>query len=163
MKKLIPLIFAILGTAVGMGAWVLLNDDQQTDDGQTQKPQVHGEVPQQGDDPSAASDQTSYVKLNNQFIVPVIDGDRVTSIIVLNLSLEINGNNAERVYSKEPKLRDGFLQVLFDHSNIGGFHGAFTDAAKIAVLRRSLLSVAQITLGEQVKDVLITNLARQDA
>lgn len=163
MKKLIPLLLPIVGTAAGIGAWWFLNPsatDVPPAAPQKVAPPNHGEVHTTDD----GTGQTSYIKLNNQFIVPVIDKERVSAIIVLSLSLEIEGSNAaERVYAKEPKLRDSFLQVLFDHSNIGGFHGAFTDASKISVLRRQLLSVAQMTLGNQVTDVLITNLARQDA
>lgn len=163
MKKLFPILLPILGTAAGVGAWWVLNSgtpDAPRSSVQTEETARQGEA-HAADDPTS---QTSYIKLNNQFIVPVIDKERVSAIIVLSLSLEIEGNNAaERVYAKEPKLRDSFLQVLFDHSNIGGFHGAFTDASKISVLRRQLLSVAQMTLGNQVTDVLITNLARQDA
>mgnify|MGYP000498233799 CR=1 FL=1 len=54
-------------------------------------------------------------------------------------------------------------QVLFDHANIGGFKGAFTDANTMAILRRALLETARKTLGNDVSDVLITEIARQDA
>ena len=66
------------------------------------------------------------------------------------------------IYSKEPKLRDSFLQVLFDHANIGGFDGAFTNANNLAVLRGALREVAQKDMGDQVTDVLIVEIARQD-
>ncbi len=162
MKKLIPILLPLIGTAAGIVAWIVLDPGPSAmPDGHDKQVAAddHHDTPVEMPDP----EQTSYVKLNNQFIVPVIDKDKVAAIIVLSLSLEIARNNAaEKVYAKEPKLRDSFLQVLFDHSNIGGFHGAFTDASKIAVLRRSLLTVAQMTLGDEVTDVLITNLARQD-
>lgn len=157
MKKLVPILLPLLGTIAGIAAWVFLNPAAPTTE---QGTTAHVEEPEDAHE----SIEPSYVKLNNQFIVPVIDKDKVSAIIVLSLSLEISGDNAaEIVYAKEPKLRDSFLQVLFDHSNIGGFHGAFTDATKISALRRSLLTVAQMTLGMEVTDVLITNLARQDA
>jgi flagellar basal body-associated protein FliL len=163
VKKLIPILLPLLGTAAGIGAWVFLNPNT-AGKAENHDSQVEAEASQDGHMDDSGSAQTSYVKLNNQFIVPVIDENKVAAIIVLSLSLEISGGNAaEKVYAKEPKLRDSFLQVLFDHSNIGGFHGAFTDASKISVLRRSLLNVAQMTLGTDVTDVLITNLARQDA
>jgi flagellar basal body-associated protein FliL len=163
LKKLIPFILPLFGSAAGVGAWVFLNPPQ-TEMVAVQEKRASDAQAKGAQTGTEADVSTSYVKLNNQFIVPVIDKNKVSAIIVVSLSLEIAGNNAaERVYAKEPKLRDSFLQVLFDHSNIGGFHGAFTDASKIAVLRRSLLTVAQMTLGNEVTDVLITNLARQDA
>ena len=161
MKKIVPLLLPILGTTAGIAVSALLNDPDDPGDINASQSMELSAPASPG---KAPVETTSYVKLNNQFIVPVIDKDKVASIIVLSLSLEITGNSpAELVYAKEPKLRDVFLQVLFDHSNIGGFHGAFSDASKIEALRRSLLTVAKMTLGEGVQAVLITNLARQDA
>jgi flagellar FliL protein len=45
---------------------------------------------------------------------------------------------------------------------MGSFRGNFTDAGKLAPLRRGLLQVAQNTLGSIVTAVLITDIARQD-
>ena len=71
-----------------------------------------------------------YVKLNNQFVVPVVEDGRVAAMVVLSLSLEVEAGNTEAVYQREPKLRDAFLQVLFDHANVGGFCGSFTDGVE---------------------------------
>ena len=62
-----------------------------------------------------------YVKLSNQFVVPVVKGKTVVSLVVLSLSLEVPEGQKDAVFRREPKLRDSFLQVLFDHANIGGF------------------------------------------
>lgn len=53
-----------------------------------------------------------YVKMNNQFVVPVVEGGRVAAMVVLSLSLEVDAGNTEAVYQREPKLRDVFLQAL---------------------------------------------------
>lgn len=103
-----------------------------------------------------------YIKLNNQFVVPVVSRDMVAALVVMSLSVEIEPGQAESVYRHEPKLRDSFLQVLFDHSNMGGFKGEFTDANNMDVLRGALTEVARATLGNLVKGVLITDIARQD-
>ena len=162
MKKLIPLILPLMGVCAGIGAGVYLKA---------------GAAPQAvtaEEHSSAASDHASpdhkgeplsppqYVKLNNQFIVPVIEKDQVSSIVVLSISLEVESTDSEGIFAMEPKLRDSFLQVLFDHSNMGGFQGAFTNAAKMASLRRSLLAVAKQVSGDKITDVLITDLARQN-
>jgi len=104
-----------------------------------------------------------YVKLNNQFVVPVVARDMVTALVVMSLSVEIEPGRAENVYRHEPKLRDSFLQVLFDHANMGGFKGEFTNANNMDVLRAALTDVARATLGNLVKGVLITDIARQDS
>jgi len=64
---------------------------------------------------------------------------------------------------REPKLRDSFLRVLFDHANMGGFEGNFTNAQVLGRLRAALREVAQQDLGVDVaQDVLIVEIARQD-
>jgi len=92
-----------------------------------------------------------YVKLNNQFIVPILEGGRVVSMVILSLSLEVKRGTTDDVYAREPKLRDGFLQVMFDHANTGGFRGSFTDAANLVLLRNALLEMAKTTLGRAVQ------------
>ncbi len=63
----------------------------------------------------------------------------------------------------EPKLRDVFLRVLFDHANAGGFSGSFTKTTRMNTLRMGLLEAAQKALGPVVSDVLIVDVVRQDA
>ncbi len=104
-----------------------------------------------------------YVKLNNQFVVPIVKDKDVASLVVLSLSLEVPSGSEDDVYKHEPKIRDSILQVLFDHANIGGFDGAFTEAKMLNVLRNALREVAQRDLGSDVvSDVLILEIARQD-
>jgi len=104
-----------------------------------------------------------YVKLNNQFVIPVIKKGSVASLVVLSLSLEVTVGSTEKVYAAEPKLRDVLLQVLFDHANAGGFEGAFTDTANMTDLRRALTEASQGVLGDLVLNVLISDIARQDS
>ena len=66
------------------------------------------------------------------------------------------------MFAVEPRLRDAFLQVLFDHSNLGGFDGVFTSAANMRALRNALRTEAQRIIGPNVYDVLITDIVRQD-
>ena len=96
-------------------------------------------------------------------VVPVLEDGRVVSMVILSLSIEIPPGAAEQVYAREPKLRDVFLQVLFDHANAGGFRGSFTDGANMVILRRALHEAARTVLGESALDVLITEIVRQDS
>ena len=109
-----------------------------------------------------SNEDAEYVKLNNQFVVPVVNDDRVDALVVMSLSLELEPGQRETVYAREPKLRDVFLQVLFDHANMGGFQGNFTSGSNLEILRKSLTEAAQNILGPIVKGVLIFDLARQD-
>ena len=159
MKKLFPIILALVGLSAGLTAGLYLRP----------KPEVAADAATT-EDPAPTKAETEldpeslpeYVKLNNQFIVPVLQDGRVTSMVILALSLEVKKGAAEKIYSREPKVRDALLQVLFDHANVGGFEGAFTDGANLVFLRTALLEAAKSTLGDDVTDVLISDIARQD-
>lgn len=152
MKRVIlPVLLALLGLGGGIGAGLLLRP---TGD--------HAAAPPAAED-SAPAAAPEYVKLTNQFIIPLIEAERISSIVVLSLSLEVAAGSSDTVYAREPRLRDSFLQILFDHANTGGFRGSFTDGGNLATLRRSLLDAAQTVLQDSVTDVLITDLARQDS
>lgn len=150
LRKLIPLVLGLIGLGAGLGAGIFLRP----------APDPAGEVVGETVDPELVPD---YVKLNNQFVVPVLQDGKVASMVILSLSLEVTKGGSGQVYAREPKLRDVFLQVMFDHANAGGFQGAFTDGANLVLLRKALLEVAKTTLGELVSDVLIVDIVRQDS
>ncbi len=156
LRKIIPLLLALVGLGIGAGAGLFLRP--------APDPVVEGQeevtLTEEPEDPEVAPE---YVKLNNQFVVPVMDGGKVVSLVILSLSLEITPGSSAEIYAREPKLRDLFLQVLFDHANAGGFQGSFTDGSNLVVLRKALFESAAGILGEQVKDVLISDIARQDS
>lgn len=114
---------------------------------------------QGGEGPASA---TEFVKLNNQFVVPIIRADEVASLVILSLTLEVKTGSSEAVFAAEPKLRDSFLQVLFDYANANGFDGAFTQSGRMAQLRKALSEPARAILGDTVADVLIVDIVRQD-
>ena len=104
-----------------------------------------------------------YAKMSNQFIVPVIQKGKVAAMVILSLSLQVTTGSTTNVYNAEPRLRDSFLQVMFDHANSGGFSGSFTDGSNLVLLRAALLEAAKAVLGDKVSDVLITDIVRQDS
>lgn len=161
MKKLFPMVLALIGLGIGLGAGLFLRPAQEAADA-TAPADPH--APEEADAETAADPESlpEYVKLNNQFVVPVLKDGRVTAMVILALSLEVKHGATEQVYAREPKVRDALLQVMFDHANVGGFEGAFTDGANLVFLRSALLEAAQSTLGESVTDVLISDIARQD-
>jgi flagellar FliL protein len=150
IRKLIPLIILLLGAAAGLGAGLMLRPAL-----------VHSEEAEvEHEEPEVPPE---YVKLANQFIIPVIENGEITSMIVLSLSLEVEPGATDTVYAGEPKLRDAMLQVLFEHSNAGGFRGSFTDSANLVLLRVALQEVAVQAMPDLIRDVLITEIVRQDA
>lgn len=96
------------------------------------------------------------------FVVPIVKDKKVSSLIVMSLSIEVPIGQKDAIYAKEPKLRDSFLQVLFNHANLGGFEGEFTDSSNLDVLRNSLREIGRRDLGDGISDVLIMEVARQD-
>lgn len=180
LRKLLPVLMALVGLAGGAGAGLFLRPapeaaaegaTAETAHGEAAAPAEgeHAEEAPLGEEQSAPEgeegDETlpEYVKLNNQFVVPLLEKGEVTSMVILSLSLEVAPGGGETIYQREPKIRDAFLQILFDHANAGGFRGSFTDGANLILLRKALLEKAKSLLGETVTDVLISDIARQDA
>jgi flagellar FliL protein len=110
-----------------------------------------------------ANEGTEYVRLRNQFIVPVVRHGSVRSLVILVLTVEATTGGSDVVFQHEPRLRDSFLRVLFAHANAGGFDGQFTEAAAMAPLRSGLRDAAVAVLGDVARDVLIVDITRQDA
>ena len=181
MKKLIPLLFLLVGAGAGVGAGIMLRPEAASEtagaadgvasdnlaaiEGMDENAGHDGKEQDAEHENSTHDDENSneYAKLNNQFVVPVVSGEKVTALVVLALSIEVAAGQTDTVYLGEPKLRDSFLQVLFDHANMGGFEGNFTNAQVLNRLRTALREVAQKDLGKKlIKDVLIIEIARQD-
>lgn len=162
MGKLLPIILALLGLAGGVGAGIILKPAPEEAAHEDEADAAHAEDHDDVDSSEENPNDPEYVRLNNQFIVPVVVNGRVNSLVVMSISLQVGSGEREAVFAREPKLRDSFLQVLFDHANAGGFDGLFTTSENLGALRTALLESAQKTLGEMVTDVLIIDLVRQD-
>ncbi|OOY09156.1 flagellar basal body-associated FliL family protein [Thioclava sp. F36-7] len=176
LGKLLPLLLGLIGLAGGGAAGYYLRPapppaEHPTDPAAAEGAAEgdHGAAPEAHGAPAAADhggegDVTSeFVKLNNQFIVPLVTESRISGMVILSLSLEVKVGETEAVYRAEPKLRDAFLQVLFDHANTGGFQGLFTDSANMSRLRRALTETARSILGPGVLAVLVSDIVRQDS
>lgn len=161
MRKLLPIILALLGTGAGVGAGIFLMPAQGHEEASIDCPDPGAPVATGA--PVAEPEDREYVKLNNQFVVPVVVDGRVGSMVVMSLSVEMSGGNSQLLFDREPKLRDAFLQEMFEHANVGGFDGAFTEARNLAPLREGLLAAAHRVLGSVAIDVLITEIGRQDS
>lgn len=182
MKLLVPVVLAVAGVGAGVGAGVFLRpgvdavapeasaaEAQAPSGGKSEANAPHGA--KAGGTAAAAAGGTvhggggsaEYVQLRNQFIVPVLHGSRVTSLVVLSIDLEVAPAQSQAVHRYEPKIRDAFLTVLFDHANTGGFEGNFTSNKAMDMLRGALREAGQKAVGNQIlTDVLITNIIRQD-
>lgn len=112
--------------------------------------------------PTADDAKAAFVKLDRQFIVPVVSEDRVASMVVLTVNLEVEPRAVEATLRQEPKLRDALLRTMFDHAYTGGFSGDFTAEPVMRELRGNLLIAARRVAGPDVRDVLVADIIRQD-
>lgn len=168
MKKLIlPLILMLVGVGGGVGAGLFLMSEPEAEIALEGDPCGDISAMNDGADtaaratPVALSDR-EYARMNNQFVVPVVINERVASLIVMSLSIEVEVGGQEAVFSHEPRLRDAFLQVMFDHANMGGFNGAFTASSNMRLLREALQDAADKVMQGHITDVLIVDIVRQD-
>lgn len=175
MRFILPVLLALIGLGGGVGAALFMAPKEPAAADVALEctcPPVDANAPEQprpiaklappggeeNEDPAF-----DYVKLNNQFVVPVVKEGRVAALVAMSLSVEVKAGGREAVFTREPKLRDTFLQVLFEHANAGGFDGNFTTHTNMATLRRSLVLSARTILGDSVTDILIQDIARQDS
>ncbi len=174
IRMLLPIVFLLLGLGAGVGAGLFLGQSAEpvpdvartegAPEGESSDAEAEPQLPPgDGVFVTEASSVTEYVRLHNQFIVPVVRDGSVRSLVVMALTVEIESSQSDAVFRHEPRLRDSFLRVLFAHANAGGFDNAFTEAASMDPLRRGLRNAAASVLGEGVRDVLIVDITRQDA
>lgn len=186
MGKILPILLAIIGLGAGVGAGFVLRPDstaipeavstESSGHGDAEaESSGHGEAATEssGHGASTAAEssgghgessggESNFVKMANQMVIPVVHDEKVVALVVVSLSIEVTPGYTTDVYQLEPRLRNTFLQVLFDHSNSGGFDGAFTSGPKMKALHDALFEAAHVELGDKLKDVLITDIARQD-
>lgn len=156
MLKFLPIILPVLGLGAGVGAGILVPPPARHA-ADCPAPDTLAAL----DTPAVPDTPVEYMKLNNQFIVPLVKGNDVTSMVIVSLSLEIAQGKQQDIYKIEPKLRDAFLRVLFDHASLGGFEGNFVSHLGLDTLRLALREMGQATAGPVLRDVLIVDLVKQ--
>ncbi|MGY6634262.1 MAG: flagellar basal body-associated FliL family protein [Alkalilacustris sp.] len=149
---LLPIGLAVVGLAGGIGAGLALKPPAPAEDTEAEVAAV----------PLPPATPSAFVEMANPFVIPLIGPNRIRSMVVLELSLEVAQAEVSAVRALEPRLRDAFLRVLFDHANAGGFDGVFTAASPMSSLRTALRETATSLAGPGVRDVLILDMMRQD-
>ena len=174
MKKLLlPILLLVIGTGSGVGAALLLKPPPEPEEDHAEAaapveclPGEHGPEMAEAPLPEAAAPaditEVEYAELSNQFVIPVLSDDEVAAMVVISISIEVPSGLTDTIYGTEPKLRDAFLQKMFDHANIGGFSGNFTSTNNMRILRGDLVKSARAIVGDVARDVLITDIVRQD-
>ena len=171
MKKLLPIILLLVGLGAGVGAGLALRPEPAPPPAMEEDMAKNGEHSDGHDGHKEMKKEEKsegpptgreYVELVDQFIIPVVNDSSVTSLILVTLTLEVDAGATEKVFQAEPRIRGALLQAMFDHANIGGFNGAFTNSSKLEPLRKTFVDVAQKVYGDEISDVLIVQITRQD-
>lgn len=158
MRRILPVILALLGLAGGIGAGHALRPMPPPPEGQAQAP-VEGTPPAPNTGRPA---DTMVLNLPNPFLVPLIGEGRVRAMVVVSMALELLPGSPVDLQRDEARIRALFLQLIFDYANLGGFDGVFTSGEQLQTLRRTLREAARAEFGNSVHDVLITDLMRQE-
>lgn len=161
MRIVLWLVIILVGAIAGGGAWYVTNPSEPGHAAAPEGPENAIVLPEPAPDDDAASRE--FIRLNNQFVVPVLRDGAVSALVIMSLTIEAPTGSREAIFASEPKLRDALLSTLFDHANSGGFDGVFTETRTLASLRASLRETARSVLSDEVHDVLIMDLVRQDA
>ena len=176
MKQIVPSIVALLAISAGGGTAYFLKSgssnpkpasaahDTGGDEGEGHaKPKKekkeqkgHGSSDKHGD-----ADVT-YYKFSREFVVPMIEDDRVQSLVILNLNLEVDTAISQELFSKEPVLRDNIMTTLVKLSSGGRTLNSITDVDNYETLRAMILTNLQNEIPEGIRNVLILDMARQD-
>ncbi len=168
MGKILPILIVLIGLVAGAGAGIFLRPaammqaEECRDDGHGSCDAEIAADTGRGEEIEPDPNNVYYVKLSKQFVVPVVKDSRVSSMVVMSLSIETTPTVGDIVFAREPKLRDALLAVMFLHANSGGFDGQFTSSEAMNDLRGSLLEATRDVIGDDIYSVLVTDILRQD-
>tara|TARA_R100000365_G_C2748660_1_gene81078 strand:+ start:6533 stop:7063 length:531 start_codon:yes stop_codon:yes gene_type:complete len=174
MKQIVPAIVALLCILAGGAGGYLMksggtssvsgaaHEDVAKGHGESKKADKGHDQGGKSQHGEAASGEVTFYKFTREFVVPMIEDDRVKSLVILNLNLEIDTSISQELFSKEPILRDNIMTTLVKLSSGGKTMDSITDVDNYETLRSMILSNLQNEIPEGIHNVLILDMARQD-
>jgi hypothetical protein len=146
MKRSLAVIGVVLGLAVGGGAgsyWYMAPA---------------------GDAAASLlrSEHHAFIDMERKFVVPLVRGNRVRSLVVVDLRLEVRSAAETRAQELKPKIRDLFLDTLYEMAVAGAFDGDLYSNNVQGEMRARLLEDARRVLQDDATAILIGELLRQD-
>lgn len=109
-----------------------------------------------------SSGASAYYKFSREFVVPIMRGGQVTSLIILHINLETDTSTADKLFAEEPKLRDNIMTTLIGLSNDGRTLEQPTDIRNYEQIRATILTNLQDSIDEGIQNVLIVDMAKQN-
>lgn len=177
MKLIITSLVAIVFVAAGSFAAVVLktpseatasqaeggddehHDDHGDDHGKTAKKK---DKQDDGYGKKASSGSSAYYKFSREFVVPIMRGGQVTSLVILHISLETDSSTSEKLFSEEPKLRDNIMTTLIGLSNDGRTLEEPTNINNYETIRSMILMNLKDSIDDGIQNVLIVDMAKQN-
>lgn len=181
MKLIIPVVAVLSGAGAGVGAGLFTQPKAATAEAQGDQPAAetddasHGAEPKDahgadthaapagdghGDEHTATG--VGYLKIPNQFVVPIVRHGNVKALAVVSISLEIDEADRDALSHDLPKIKALTLQTLLNHAALGGFDGNFADLEHTTELARRITDRLRHDVGHSISNTLLLELARQD-
>lgn len=156
MRLLIAIVLVVAGIAGGAALGALLRAPDTAPEPDPTPTAKHPPTP------GSPLDETAYVKLSRQLIVPVVREGRTIALMLFDVAVDVVPEKRDAAFAREPRLRDAFLRALFELSNTGAFDRDYIDERVLEELRRTLLDRARLHLGMAAREVLILDVLRQE-
>lgn len=110
----------------------------------------------------ASSSEIQYFDFSREFIVPIMRDQRVESLVIININLEVQSSVMDKLFSVKPKLRDSIMTTLVGLSNDGTTLVDPTNVDSYETIRSVILLNLSSVVASGIENVLIMDLAKQD-
>ena len=178
LKMIIPAVLVLVASVVGgFGAQFLKGSpeaavvEEETDaegkeedaedeskDGEKKKK----EEKKSGGDYGDGAEGFTYFKFSREFIIPIMNGGEVISLVILNISLEADARSGGTLFTQEPKIRDRIMTSLIAISNDGQTLVNLTKVENFETIRTVVLKDLQYMFpNEGISNVLILDVGKQ--
>lgn len=183
LDKLIPMLIVVVGAAGGTYGGQMMKapaDTQSTADKYDEaekKDDGHGEKSSHDSDEKADKghgsddgykttksdkDASYYYSFSREFVVPVMQGERVKSLVILNISLEADPSMSSKLFSQDPKLRDNIMTTLVQLSSETTVLENLTEVESYETIRTMVLRNLDDVISSGLHNVLILDVGKQD-
>lgn len=172
MSKLLPIIVILIAAVAGGGGGYFFKlqtsaakgDEQAaTDDGHEDTTDAHNgkKKKKKGGHGGEEEADTVYMKFGRQFVVPVVEGGRPRSMMIMDINIEVDSELGETVYAYEPRLRDAILSHLIMKAGQGDLPQVLEDTAMMDQIKGELLGISRKIIGDGALEVLIQDIGIQ--
>lgn len=164
MKMIITAVLNIVTVGAGVWAGTAMNSVPITPVDGIEKIEevVPNEAKADAEEPTKDLLKDVYsLRFTRPFVVPVTDGWRTDSLIVLTLNIELEREVIEGIPALQNRTRDRVMAGLMGFSQEGGFSGAVTDPVAYDGVRGAVRKSLEPMFEDAVVDVLILEMVKR--